>query len=221
MKHKQAVQCKRCGICCKKGGPSLHEEDRDLVDSGRIPARSLFTLRKGELARDNVRGRLTPLPAEILKIKGTTAGWTCLFFDEPSKGCGIYKYRPLECRALNCRDTRKLEAMYDRSRLTREDLLGKVNGLWELIADHERRCSYEKVKRLIDEGSVRGVLKREAEILEIMRYDIHLRRLTMDRAGVGEGILDFLFGRPLSETIKMYDLDVIQKDGLYRLASRS
>jgi hypothetical protein len=51
------------------------------VDSGRIPARCLFTLRQGELARDNVKGVLAPLSAEIIKIKGQSGSWTCMFYE--------------------------------------------------------------------------------------------------------------------------------------------
>ena len=70
MKDNTSNLCQRCGVCCEKGGPSLHIKDRRLVDSGRIPARCLFTIRQGELARDNVKGTLEPMAAELIKIKG-------------------------------------------------------------------------------------------------------------------------------------------------------
>lgn len=65
--------CRRCGTCCEKGGPSLHLADKPLVVDGQIPARCLFTLRKGERVRDNVAGTLVPLEREIVKIRGGTA----------------------------------------------------------------------------------------------------------------------------------------------------
>jgi hypothetical protein len=52
-----------------------------------------------------------------------------------------------------------------------------------------------------------------------MRYDAHLRQLTKDQGGVEEGMLDFLFGRPLSDTIKMFDLQLVKESGRYRLVS--
>jgi Fe-S-cluster containining protein len=159
------AQCQRCGTCCKKGGPGLHKEDLVLVESGRIPGRALFTIRTGELVRDNVKGILSPLEEEMIKIKGTSGRWTCIFYDESSKGCGIYEDRPLECRALNCRDTSEIEKVYSRSRLTRKDLLSKVAGLWDLIEEHEERCSYAKIKLLVDEGGANGLLKRKAIFL--------------------------------------------------------
>jgi Fe-S-cluster containining protein len=209
--------CLRCGTCCKKGGPGLHQEDRELVESGKIQASALFTLRAGELARDNVNGLVLPLADEMIKIKGTRGRWTCLFFDEPSKGCEIYEHRPLECRALNCRDTSAIEQIYAHARLTRKDLLAKTGSLWELIDDHESRCSYRNIKRLVDHGTANGRLMREGQILEIMRYDAHLRQLTIKRAGMAEGMLDFLFGRPLSDTIKMFRLKLVKDKGHYRL----
>ena len=135
--------CRRCGTCCQKGGPGLHLEDRSLVESGRIPAGCLFTIRRGELARDNVKETLVPLTEEIIKIKGHAGSWACLFYDSNNRGCGIYTHRPLECRALNCRDTRRIEQVYQTTRMTRRDLLSGVDGPWDLIEDHEQRCSYE------------------------------------------------------------------------------
>jgi len=189
-----------------------------LVDDGRIPARCLFTIRRGELVRDNVKGELVPLSVEIIKIKGHTGKWTCLFYDQSSRGCAIYDHRPLECRALNCRDTRRIEAVYETARLTRQDLLSGVDGLWELIEDHERRCSYEGLHARVAEGVHEGRLKQEKPILEILRFDAHVRQLVAEKGGVDSRMLDFIFGRPLSETIQMFDIQLVKKNGVYGLA---
>jgi len=87
--------------------------------------------------------------SDIIKIKGKEDTWTCIFFDEQNKECSIYNDRPVECRALKCWDTGELEKMYAGHRLTREDLVSKVEGLWDLIKDHQARCDYEKIKKLI------------------------------------------------------------------------
>ncbi len=180
-----------------------------MIDDGRIPARCLFTLRRGERVRDNVKGSLAPLSEEIIKIKGHADKWTCLFYDQSSRGCAIYDHRPLECRALNCRDTRRIEAVYDTTRLTRQDLLSGVNGLWELIEDHEHRCSYEELHARVEEGIHQGRLKQEESILEIIRFDAHIRQLVAEKGGVDSRMLDFIFGRPLCDTIKMFDIKLI------------
>ncbi|MBC2711936.1 MAG: YkgJ family cysteine cluster protein [Desulfosarcina sp.] len=209
--------CQRCGTCCEKGGPSLHREDRPLVDDGRIPARCLFTIRRGELARDNVKGTLAPLTEEIIKIKGQAGRWTCLFYDEETRECGIYDHRPLECRAMDCRDTRRIERVYETARLTRRDLLSGIDGLWELIEDHEQRCSYDGLKSLVGEGTGHGRLRQEEAILEIIRYDAHVRRLTTEKGGMDGKMMHFIFGRPLVDTIKMFDIALMKQDGTYRL----
>jgi Fe-S-cluster containining protein len=217
MRIAKANACQRCGVCCEKGGPSLHREDHPLVERGRIPARCLFTIRRGELVRDNVKGTLEPLDQEIIKIKGDGQGWTCRFYDKKNRGCGIYVDRPLECRVLNCRDTRQIETVYATDRLTREDVLGSIRGLWELIDDHEQRCSYAGIKAWVDEGICGQRLKREDAILEALRFDAHIRLLTVERAGMKARMLDFIYGRPLADTIKMFGTRLVKRNGVYGL----
>jgi len=211
------MHCQRCGTCCEKGGPGLHREDQALVEAGHIPARFLFTIRRGELARDNVQGTLEPVSEELIKIKGQDGRWTCRFYDRDRRGCGIYDHRPLECRALNCRDTRQIEAVYATERLTRADLLSSMAGLWELIVDHDTRCGYTQLGELVAQGSEAGRLKAEAAILEILRYDAHLRQLAVETGGMDPGMLDFIFGRSLAETISMFSLRLVRNGDGYRL----
>lgn len=209
--------CKRCGTCCQKGGPSLHREDLPLVDSGQIPGRCLVTIRQGELAWDNVRGILAALPREIVKIKGRSGGWTCRFYEKAARGCRIYDYRPLECRVLNCRDTRWIERVYATDRLTRQDLLSSIQGLWDLVEDHEQRCSYASLDAWVREGSHGRRPKQETAILETLRFDSHVRRLAVEKGRLDAGMLDFIFGRPLTDTIKMFDLKLVKEKGSYAL----
>ena len=219
MNNAQTTHCRRCGTCCEKGGPSLHHEDRPLVDRGDIPVRHLFTLRKGELARDNVKGVLAPLREEIIKIKGQNGRWTCRYYDPRERGCRIYRHRPLECRVLNCQDTGPIEQLYATGRLTRRDLLVKIQGLWELVEDHEQRCSYTNLAVRVHAGDQeKGVLRQEQAILETLRYDAHIRQLTVEKAGLDAGMLDFVFGRPLAKTIQMFGIELVRKNGVYGLA---
>ena len=211
------MDCQRCGTCCEKGGPALHQADQPLVEAGHIPAHCLFTIRCGELARDNIQDALVPMTDEVIKIKGQKGRWTCWFYDYENRACGIYAHRPLECRVLNCRDTRKIEAVYATERLTRKDLLAQMQGVWELVVEHESRCSYDHLRHLVEKGAVGKQLKMEAAILEIMRYDAHLRQLTTEKGGLDAGMLDFIFGRPLDQTIGMFDLRLVKENGRYRL----
>jgi len=203
------TECIRCGTCCKKGGPSFHFADKHLIDKGIILSKYLFTIRKGELAYDNVRQELLPLSSELIKLKGKNDSSTCIFFNEGEKKCEIYKNRPVECKALKCWDTREIEKIYSKNRLTRKDLLFNVEGLWELVNDHQSRCSYEKIKKMLQkqDDSNNDIQK---EILEIIRYDTQIRHLVVEKGGMDSEILDFLFGRPLTLTIKSFGFNYLQ-----------
>ena len=114
-----SIECKRCGTCCIKGGPSFHIEDRSLIDEGYIPAKHLYTIRIGEQVCDNRIDKIISAPSEIIKIKGQGNNWTCFFYEEAENKCNIYQFRPVECRLLNCRDTREIEQIFGKDLLTR------------------------------------------------------------------------------------------------------
>jgi Fe-S-cluster containining protein len=213
-------ECLRCGACCEKGGPCFHIEDRMLIEKGKIAAKHLYTIRKGELAHDNVKGGLKPVDSDIIKIKGKQNSWTCIFFDDEKKRCTIYDDRPLECRVLKCWDTCELEQIYANTRLTRNDLVSSVKGLWELIKDHQARCDYKKIQPLINNlgGSKRHHARQK--LLEIIRYDAEIRKLVVSRGGLDPEMLDFLFGRPLTKTLKNYGISIHQEDKKIRLDGR-
>ena len=205
--------CRRCGTCCKKGGPAFHRRDRAIIDKGAIQLKHLTTIREGEPAWDNVSGGVLPAPTDIIRIKSRPGGRTCVFYDEEAAACSVYTHRAAECRALDCRDTLEIESLYDKDRLTRKDLLEKVPWLWELVEDHQQRCSYGLVLPLAAE--VRDKARAEAleELLYLVRYDLHLRQLVVEKGGVDAGMLDFLFGGPLTETLKSLGVKIRQEAG--------
>ena len=203
--------CIRCGTCCEKGGPGFHKADRMLIDKGVIPSRYLYTIREGELARDNVKGCLKPVESDIIKIKGKEDSWTCIFFDKANKGCTIYDDRPLECRKLKCWDTRELEQIYATARLTRKDLVSGVKGLWDLIEDHQARCDYNKIRPLIKELTGVKPTRARQKLLEIIHYDAEIRNLVISRGRLDADMLDFLFGRPLTQTLDNYGIKIQQE----------
>jgi Fe-S-cluster containining protein len=218
MEHtKNAQECKRCGTCCEKGGPSLHMADQILVENGAIHTRNLYTIRKGEKVRDNVLNGLITAESELIKIKGKDDTWTCRFYDLGNNACTIYGQRPLECRVLKCWDTKDIKELYNKDRLKREDLLKEVEGLWSLIEDHEQRCSYEKMTLAMQdlEGSFQETAV--ASVMEMVRYDMEIRKLVVEKGNMEDGMTDFLFGRPLRKTIPMYGYRVKISDGKYSL----
>jgi len=206
-------RCQRCGTCCQKGGPALHKEDALLIEKGSILAKNIFTLRKGEMAFDNVCDHAAPLEDEIIKIKGRGDSWACCFYDTTAQACRIYDSRPVECRVLACWDTTDIEQIYAHDRLTRQDLLGSVSGLWEIVQTHERRCAYRKIEKWVPQMKSGNETGARVALCEIIAYDRHLRSLTVAKSGIAPALLDFLFGRPLSETLlKMYNINVKKEE---------
>lgn len=213
--------CRQCGTCCKKGGPSLHLEDIDLIKTGKIQLASLYTIREGELAHDNVKDLLVPVTSELIKIKGRDNTWTCLFFNDSTMACTIYRNRPLECQVLECWDTSSIEKIYDINRLTRKELISDVQGLWDLVTDHNHRCSYKTLRDLSGQLNLKDGEDIAREIIEIVNYDKHIRELVIKKAGVAPDMTDFMFGRPLMQTIVMFGLKIDHCDGVTKLVNLS
>ena len=90
--------------------------------------------------------------------------------------------------------------MYLQNRLTRKDLLAGIPALWSLIEDHDLRCSHVTLQKLLDSKSGGSVAKKTVQ--EMVEYDRSIRMLVVEKAGVESGMLDFIFGRPLSEVIR-------------------
>lgn len=213
--------CRRCGACCIKGGPALHREDLPLVTRGVIGLQFLYTLREGELAMDNVAGGLCPVSDDIIKIKGQGQGWTCVFFDAAAKGCQIYASRPVECRVLKCWDPGQLAAMYARDRLTRRDLIAGVDGLWELVLHHSRRVPHGRIRQLLASAGPRGLdPDASAVLMTMVRYDLSLREVLVEKGKARPDQLDFLFGRPLTATLPPLGLTFTRSTGELRLVYR-
>jgi Fe-S-cluster containining protein len=214
--HPKSVQhiteCQRCGTCCRKGGPTLHIEDKPLVERGAIPLRDLLTIRRGEWVHENVQGDLRTTDAELIRLKGTTQSWTCAYFDPDGARCHIYWDRPIECRAMQCWDTQKIEAVYPHNRLTRRDLLGDVAGLWDLVADHEARCGYDRVGELTQQMRRQPSKAVETQLSRIISYDREIRRLLVEQ-GLDAAMLDLFLGRPLTKTLEMFGFKVVQESG--------
>jgi Fe-S-cluster containining protein len=203
--------CSRCGTCCRKGGPALHREDRARVEQGAIHTRHLYTIRKGEWATDPVQGGRIRVDGDIIKIKGRGDSWACRFLDDRTGACHIYADRPLECRLLECRDTARLEQVYRCGRLSRRDLLADVKGLWELIEDHERRCSVDGIRRLLEQRPGRAGV--ESELAGMVRYDAEIRRLMVAQGGLEAEMLDFLLGRPVEIVLRLIERGTTSSPG--------
>lgn len=212
-------QCKRCGTCCLKGGPALHEEDQHLVENGQIALKDLFTIRQGEPAYDNVTGDIQPAETDIIKISAEPGqDPACRFYQYVRSECAIYAHRPIECRVLQCWDPQPLIRLYHHRRLTRRHLLSKIDGLWDLVRDHHSTIDYGRIESLADSiKKRRGHEPAQRQLLELIRYDQSLRAATRERTGYDTGMLSFLLGRPLAGTIRLFRLRLVRKGCEYTL----
>ena len=198
--------CRKCGSCCSKGGPTLRYEDEHLVKLGKIASKNLYTMRKGELAYDHRKKKLVPLQEDNIKIKVCGDSMECVLLDKENS-CTVYTMRPSECRSYKCWSLREVEMKYSQPPLTRKDLLGGVEGLWELIETHEERCSQVELAALV-EALKGGDEKALAGIEEIISFDKSIRATLTDKGSVDPEMLDFMLGRPVTKTIVMFGMEV-------------
>lgn len=198
--------CIRCGTCCSGGGPALHRDDLPLVKiNGVLGWENLVTYRAGELVHDNVKGGLTCLDREMVKVRPAPEGPVCIFYDKALCGCSVYPSRPLECRVLKCWDTRRIEEVYSKERLVRRDILQDSKALLQLAHEHEKRCSHVQLKQLTQRQDLDWE-KKAQQIVDMISTDMAVRELVVQKAGLNLAVLDFVFGRPLLQTLAQYGL---------------
>ncbi len=206
------VECRRCGTCCRKGGPALHGEDRSLIDDGSLKLRQLVAVRYLEPAHDPITNNIQPSRSEFLKIMGKGNSWTCIFYRQDENGCSIYRNRPLECRLLFCRDTAPLEAVLWEDMLKRADLLPSVDPVLSLIRQLDEDCPYEQVNDLLADlkGKPVEVLDK---LTDLVRRDLVIREEFLRRFPEREQDELFLFGRPLFLVLAPYGFMISEGPG--------
>jgi hypothetical protein len=99
--------------------------------------------------------------------------------------------------------------MYEKDRLSRTDLLPEGHPLLELMAEHENRCAPSRMEELA-KAAREGDQEAGEALKEMVVYDMEMRRLVPQKAGMPAELNDFLFGRPLrvllgAMNIKVYD----------------
>ncbi|MFP4036338.1 MAG: YkgJ family cysteine cluster protein [Desulfobacteraceae bacterium] len=204
--------CIRCGECCRSGSPSLQMEDVGLVIEGVLRYGDLYTVRRGEVIRDNVRRGLAVAREELVKIKEITGGEGprgCIFYDPEESACRIYENRPIQCRALACWDPSEFMRVFRRPKADRADLIQEED-LRTLVYEHESRCSYPLVERAVKQINSRPG-SGAGDLIELIRFDHWIRWRAAAEKGLPEDALDFLFGRPLARTISMFGLELVDR----------
>ena len=192
------TECQRCGACCLKGGPGLHEADAALFHGPEALALSfVVTFRAGEPVHDQVLGRIAPLEREMLKLRpqpGTTA---CAHYNHKAHACTLYRRRPLECRTLSCRNTAALAEMYDKTRLRRSDLLPQGHPVLAVMAEHEALVPVARIAGLAAAFLAGGPQAKKAEeaLTRMALCDQAFRQKLTQLANIGPEFHDFFFGR--------------------------
>jgi Fe-S-cluster containining protein len=216
----ERTRCVRCGECCVAAGPTLQKTDLTLFFNQVLDGTLLYTIRKGELVRDNIDDALTFTEEEMIKLKGPETGMGCILYDDAKKACGIYAHRPSQCRAFACWDHAEFKVVFSGPKATREDIIRDPN-LLRLISAHEKTCDYQiisdYVKQIRQEGDAAIM-----EVLKILQYDQKIRLLTRDKLGIDTLEMNLLYGRPLTKTISMFGLKVVpEADGSFLLTTEN
>lgn len=190
--------CRRCGDCCRQGGPALHGPDLALIRSGALALDDLVTVRRGELAIAPLAAGPKPVHHEFLKMRGRDGSWCCAFYDDKAKGCLRYDRRPMACGLLDCADTGPLLALVGRDLLTRFECLVVDDPLLPLMRSHEQRCpcpDLHTVAQHLQQAEARPRLIAELE--RALAADLAFREQVQSNLGLTVHRELFAFGRPL------------------------
>ncbi len=200
-------ECKRCGMCCRKGGPALHKEDIALLRSGVLPLDNLVTVRKNEPAYRPDLDTIMPVENEFIKLGGKGKSWECFFYDSTHSSCLIHAKRPVECRLLQCWDTREITAVIGKDCLTRLDIIDKDNPIISYITRHEILCPYDKVNQLVNLlQSDANSSDIKSKLAAVVNNDLGLRDEAIRKYDLSLGMELFYFGRPIFQVIDFDNL---------------
>lgn len=201
LKDSQETGCRRCGNCCKQGGPALHGQDLQLFDKEWLRFKDLITVRRGELAIQPLIDRPQPVLREFVKIKGQGRDWCCFFYDHAAEGCSIYGHRPVACGLLDCKQPEALLAIAGKDLLSRFDLIPPDDPLLRLVQLHDEKCPCPDLSslgsQLVSAGE--GVLM---ELTQQVNLDLAVRGQAAREFALSLDLELFYFGRPLFQLLQ-------------------
>ncbi len=209
--------CVQCGECCVKSSPTLMVDDLEILRDEKIRWSDLVTLRQGEPARSPITSDVFYLPEERIKVREKKGTKTCIFYDEETTTCTIHMNRPIQCRAQACWDDENARALLDEKFMTRQNLLEGVEVLTELLAEHDKRCSFEKLRDAFEKlKQTKG--ESVDEVVDLLAFEDHFRHGVAEKLSIPEDTLDLVFGRPLAERVRLFGFCVeVGEDGVHTL----
>jgi Fe-S-cluster containining protein len=212
------AECIRCGECCTVGAPVLLRDDIPLFASGVLSHENTYTVREGEMVRSARDNELYESAMELIKIREHRGGGGCVFY-EGDQGCRIYDKRPVQCRAYACWSPEGMVTGLNDTALRRADLFAAADVLVQVIARHDERCAYERLRDALERAAGNDERAVE-EILDMLQYDTYARTFVYERFGFPAQGTDLLLGRPLTETIGAFGLEVVKGHDGYLLRRR-
>lgn len=209
--------CVRCGECCRKSSPTLHLEDLELLHQDRIPWNQLITLRRGEPVQSPFEEQVFFLLDERVKVREKQGSQECVFLDDQGETCRIYANRPLQCRAQACWDEDPAKQLSKQPYLTRRDIFQDVELLLKLMAEHDRRCSFDRLQQAFQQLQADQGQSIDA-VLDLLGYEEHFRDFLAEQLKIPADNLELVFGRSHAQMVPLFGFRVEQDpDGSRRL----
>ncbi len=212
----QQTQCKRCGICCTKGGPALHRSDLPLIERGILQVKMLITIRKGELVHKPDDATPQAVGCELVKISGTGREWQCFYYSEDDQGCMIYENRPQSCRELQCWNTGAVEELIEKDTLSRFDIVDTDAPIYSVMQEHESSCPCPDLEEMREAIAEKGPIDLE-HLEKLVNEDIAIRTATVQSMNISLAEELFYFGRPIFQLLQQIGLKVLEEEGRLKL----
>jgi len=84
--------------------------------------------------------------------------------------------------------------------LTRRDLFQGVEILADILAEHDRRCGYEKLRAAFQRlGESKG--DTIEEVLDLLGYESHFREFFSEKLSIPPTMLPLVFGRSFGDLV--------------------
>jgi Fe-S-cluster containining protein len=207
--------CVKCGTCCSKGSPVLVEEDLTLFYKDILKPEHIVTIRRGESTYSDKTQSVETAEHEYLKVKEQAFSKRCAFHNASTKECSIYENRPKQCRSQECWNPENA-VQDDPVWLERKQLLKDTGPLWNLIQQHEAKCSHVETQRALTRlGATHG--QTVEEVLDLLRVDHFTRDYLCKEFNLSPDTLDFFLGRPLKDLLPAYGLELKEEAGCFTL----
>lgn len=200
-------KCTQCGTCCTKGGPTLHQEDLELLLSGHLGPEQLIAIRQGEPVFSPLTGAIEPAQKELIKLTGSSGSWSCVFYNRQQGLCANYDHRPLECRLLQCWDLKQLLPVIYHQPLGRRDILPPEDPMLAFIDQHDQEYPFAQLALL---GAGDPDAPALAALTRLIRGELSFRANLVNKFNLTTANELFLFGRPMFASLAFYRLELVE-----------